>query len=1144
MGDVIKFSDLTPDQQRALVTDGRVVISAAAGSGKTTAMLVAIADKIRAGASLKNMLILVYNDATAIELKEKLRDELFLRACTSSGEEAKIYRKQLDELSFAHINTIHAFCQALIRENFEKLGISPSFSVLDEVTHQSYMSRALDKVFALYDESGDDVFKAVSTVFAKTRNDDDFRSCLIKLYQHLDVQPDRVGFSNTIENCYADPYKNAFIDILVSSAKCAAVAVEKESEDLLPILIGCGENSYADNALSINRAMKTLLLISDSPSRGELDTLISYSAISSWLSSARKKTGSDTAEEIINRIKNCQTAAKNTFLPFAVFADKDVYVNDFMQNKRYVEKLLEIILNFDKELYALKAADNVLSFSDLEHKATELIDILKSNGELDNVAVYDYVFVDECQDVNPTQEYIINSLISKNAFMVGDVKQSIYGFRLADPDLFLKHYEDALSEGKAVSFNRNFRSHSQILEFVNGVFSAVMTLESADIDYANEAAFEKETGRTSGTVELHLFSMQKPETRTVGGLYKLLEDTPGEEDGDVTEYEAAFIASKINELVGKAPADDKGNLLSYGDIAILLRSRNTSASKIMSVLRAEGIPVDDAAFSRDDDHPEKELINYLKVLDNPRQDIPLCGFLMSWFGGLDENELNEISRFAKGTDLGFYDALLRRSQTDDYLGEKINSLLSTMDNYRLKASFLSVGELLSAIVRDYSYDALLMKSGEAVVNALEGFLTSVAEAGTVGISTFLGRYAELNLTPDKKPSGGNRVHVSTYHGYKGLEIPVVFLPNTGATKSTKSYSGDVIMTGKGYIGLNRFDFDGKTKSTNTLSKIAVTTLIKEREHKEEMRLFYVALTRAKKYLYITGAGDAQKFNRLDDKPIYSAENSRLALLETARNCGFITTDAIGHSDISEFVKSQKKEAPLLEYDSVDPDELSNIVRAVSEGRKASYTHLEATTLAMKYSVSALQSIGSDAVLLDDKDAGETRRYEDKTDIGTLYHKVMENIDFCAADKPAVKSELERLVQEGTITDKEKDSLDIDGIVSTLASPIMRLAAKSVCLREKSFMMYVPANEAVEGVTTCDMVLVQGVIDLIIRADKTILVDYKYSALKNREARKKYKKQLYLYKMALETAFSEKIASAYVLSLKTGETFSMEELDAD
>ncbi|MEG2450887.1 MAG: UvrD-helicase domain-containing protein, partial [Clostridia bacterium] len=448
-------------QQKAIDETGKILVSAAAGSGKTKTMINRILKLVGSGASLRRMLILVYNNASAEELKEKLHQGLFEKACEAVGDMRELYRRQLDELSFSSICTIHSFCQSLIRENFDKLLVPPTFSILDEKRHLAYMNRAIESVFAEYFAENDTLFNDLANIFSQGRSEDNLKNVVLKLYNFVDIQPSKEGFLANVDSCYKSFENGAFADIILKMEKKTMRAVASECEKLLTPLSTLGQLSYFDNVEKLKRMADAMV--------GALNftTILDIAKGGFDKGNARIKGKTEDIKYWVERAKTIINFASDDIKALSsYFCDINSMKQAHVQNARYIGKLLEIVDRFALKLEELKACDGVLSFSDLEHKAVQLLSQGGNYGEN-----FDYVFVDEYQDVNPTQEYIITNLVRDNCFMVGDVKQSIYGFRLADPTIFLAREKDyKQGGGTEISFNKNFRSDQSILNFVNGIF--------------------------------------------------------------------------------------------------------------------------------------------------------------------------------------------------------------------------------------------------------------------------------------------------------------------------------------------------------------------------------------------------------------------------------------------------------------------------------------------------------------------------------------------------------------------------------------------------------------------------------------------------------------------------------------------------
>ena len=1134
---------LTDEQKQAVLSKGHILVSAAAGSGKTYTMVQRIMLMVAEGFSMRDMLVLVYNTAAAEELKNKLHTELFKMACSARGEERERFRKELDDLPFCHICTIHSFCNALIRDNFDKLGISPSFEVLDEKQHGTYMNTALDNVFESYASEGDEAFDDIVEIFSQARREDNLRANVIKLHTLIDIQPNKQGFYDKVRQCYAGFEDSDFMRVLhdyyaayfkeaerklaMSEMQLSKTSLEKYKIAMRVALVLCDEMSSADSF----RKMCGIAAEYEKPDLGRRTKI-----------DVETKLVSDVAKDYFDEIFEVCGELKNRLSEF------DKMQTAHAQNAVYIDKIIELSARFDDELTKLKQADNVLSFEDLQHLAVRLLTDYPELG-----SQYSAVFVDEYQDVNPTQEFIIGGLVRDECFMVGDVKQSIYGFRLADPKIFLsrqKKYKNG--DGIAIDFNRNFRSARAILEFVNAVFDVVMTEESADVDYKNTSAFVLDGMQGDGFVQVHLFTNKKAVSKTVSGLYDITKHEQDEESVSGAQFEGAYIAKQIKQLV-KGGAITDGRRISYGDIAVLFRSRSTNASKIVEQLKLAGIPVDEGVFEKSASNPERELVSMLRVIDNPRQDIPLAGFLLSFFGGYNESELaviaaesgeclydkvmafierfagnddNDKEKSADGGDI-IHDieiALKAEQKEKIRLANRLRATFEIIDNYRLKASFKSVSDLMGGIVSDFCYDAYLMKAGEADVCGLKSFIASVSERDNKSLGRFLDGYSE---TSDNRIStgGGDKVQISTFHSYKGLEIPIVFVADTACSFNSESRSGDLTVYGNGYVGLRYFDFENKFKY-DTLSKLAVSKLNRLSRIKEEMRLFYVALTRAKQMMYVTASVADSKCRDFGVKEQIGGATCDLDFISSAICAG---------ADVHYYKHSADECEDIGEVNipaSLPADE--KMVESIKELRKFVYPHKVATQLAMKYSVSALDKADEPTVNVYDEGAG--------AELGTLYHRIMQHIDFFTAGEDGVKAELERLTAENILTQEECGSVDVGIIARCLDSEVIKLAADAQlhgkCLREQPFMMYRSAIEISSELDTDDKVLVQGIVDLFIDGKSKILVDFKYSRMDDKRLVEKYKKQLYLYKTAIEGAIRADIDRIVIYSFRTSSTLEI------
>ncbi len=1127
-------SEVTVSQDKAIWGSGQIIVSAAAGSGKTSTMISRILRLIIESAlsederiSLKDMLILVYNNAAADELREKLHRALYQAVLVLDGEVQNVLKRELDELSFAHISTIHAYCQSLIKDNFNYLGISPTFEVLDEDEHKEYMYQALENVFDAYDKKGDETFEKIVQIFSQRRKEDNLKDNIIKLFQIIDIQPNQEEFYNNVHDCYNDFEHSKFLNIILDFEH-NLFAKAKEVLEPCKLVFEKGADEGGTIAKYLNKIVNAYYYAD------QLSTVDNFGDMCRLAASFQKVDASTSSKkwdpefiEYGNIAKICINEMTLEIEDLAEFAGKEEMLKKaHSASGVLIDKLIEITQNFEAELNRLKNEDNVLAFEDLQHKTVELL-----KNEEAPIKKFKHVFVDEYQDVNPTQEYIISNLIDKDCFMVGDTKQSIYGFRLADPTNFLRRqarYESG--DGTAINFNRNFRSGKQILEFVNSIFNVIMTKDTADVDYAKEAKFELKKVEQHAISEMHLFCYDKKGNPDVNGVYDITLDDGKEKSLTSADCEGIFVARKIRELVGNARKTD--GFISYGDITIIIRNRSTSAQRIISQLKEAGIPIDDSGFEKSKSEPECDLIQFLRTIDNPRQDIPFVGFLLSFFGGYTEQELATIAEVEAPT---FYDKFVIYEQKGDALADKIKVTNKLLQKYRIKASFKNVKELASGIVSDFSYDAYLGKYGEADIYGLKAFVAGISDKDNESLGRFLRNYTE---SPSKKSSStkSDRVHISTIHGYKGLESEVVFVCGLDSSFSLNDTKGDLIVDSQGYISLNYFDFDKNEKSDKTISRFAAKKLNNKKTIGEEMRLLYVALTRAKHYMYVTSSISKSKLECFGKVISITPYSSMLDMISDAIAKG---------ANITYTVHRNEEFALDLGHDQKHdfPAPNKTIQAAIENAQAYVYPYKVATELAIKYSASATDVLDEQAIK-----AYSNNYYKN---VGTTYHRIMQYIDFNTSGVDEVKNEINRLIEEKYLTEDEvKDAREADGkefeknIARCLNSSVMRYALKfeklGKCQREKAFMMYGPANDVRKEFGTDEKVLVQGVLDLFIDGDKKIIVDFKHSSLRDENELNNYKEQLKLYKMAIERAFNVNIDKTLLYSFTTGKTINSDD----
>ena len=750
----------------------------------------------------------------------------------------------------------------------------------------------------------------------------------------------------------------------------------------------------------------------------------------------------------------------------------------------------------------LKEKNNLIDFSDLTRLMLKLLDNERIKAELADK--YKYIFVDEYQDVNPLQDALIEKLTNDktNVFMVGDVKQSIYGFRGANPECFVEKFGRIKSAGEgAFNMNVNFRSNPKIMEFINQTFSKLMTKSSADIDYKSDCIIEpKRTDIVDDDVKILLVKDEKIE-EVASGIYSVQADN-SEQVADAKHAEAMLVVKEITRLIGTNFYDanlKQNRTLTYKDFAILSRSVNDESCEVLiDLLRRNQIPVN---ISNKLDVTESEgiklILSILKCVVGTADDVDY----LSTFFALTNFNVNELVRI-RDTKNSLYADLKANENVPE-----IKSGFDALEEIRKMSYVLKNTELIEFILNDLKlkYYFLSLAGGKEQVQLISDFLSKISpiENG-LGLSEFIA-VVESNVgrgSDCESMDKPNSVTIQTIHKSKGLEYPVVILFNASKNFSYILDNDTINFNSNIGLGFDYFDTVNRTKQ-KSITKYAIHLLNAKKGYKEELRLLYVALTRAKNKLIITGKYSKNLFekgtlNRTNfvnlllgcfKEQLVEGENS-------FPNCkiNFIDEDI----ELKETKPAEEIPNSYLEFDYKDADKFKITVKNTVTGLNKEFSKFVTknfTTQSMQYEAE-----------------------EDRALIGTLYHKALEKLDLTA---PYNKN-----------TDfNEVDYTKIERAHETLSK--LTTGATGI-KKEAEFMMYLPYNKLVESVVQ-DKVLVQGVVDLIIEKPQgIIIVDYKFSRLPIKKLKEKYAEQLALYKLAVEEAYKKPVLNTFIYSVETSE----------
>ena len=1065
---------LTPEQENAITVEGNVLVSASAGSGKTTVLVDRIMHFIGLGIGIDRMLVLVYNKQAATQLKNKIAEKLLEKIYEGKSE----YQKQLDYLPFARIGTLDSFCFNAVRENFDFFPIASDFSIASDDEMQNYYKRAFKAMLKDYyaaldkeDSKGDGIslIDMMVEIFSTRRSDEGLMNVIIKLYEIKESMPDGDEFLKSLSNDFKDFNDNKYLSLILDEVqktikepleklKLKAALLDKET-DIKHIENVTGVCYYADEILKAKSADELIVALS----KAEFDR---------WLPPTKAQD-----KVFIGELKNLRDEINDKVKYFrSNLGTRKESEFSFMQNRAILLELVEAVFAFEKKLNEIKKKNMNFSYSDIEQMTLKLTDSERGKAIKDSLSL---VYIDEYQDINRLQETLITRLAPVDScFMVGDVKQSIYGFRLADSDIFIDKFMRYKSgEGNALELTANFRSKDEILEFVNKLFCKIMTVDTSKIDYAS-AIFQlgKKKDPKGGRVEIHTFSKPQKTAKAVEGLYDITEDDAEEEELDSAASEGKFIADKIKELLSG------GEFKNYKDFAVIARSRNAKTRTVCQTLISEGIPVSGKDFIESDDEAIRDIILLLKAIDNPKNEIPFAGFLLGYFGGYSEEELIELKRSYPAPTL--YDSLSAAANGGS-LKDKAKATLDALVRYRSEAAVSTVSEFVRELMFGTDYNSYSLAKGDGLYE-IERLLCSVENTeADLSVSRFLQYYGSREEEKIQNVPRDNMVSFLTVHASKGLEFPVVFVVNCSEKFSTKTESGELLIEKDGYIGIKGYDTEKKEKK-KSLSHFATKIKIRRREFAENIRLFYVAATRAMKYMFLTGEDGS-----LND------DRSFMALVNSVYSSKIIRHDSVW--------TAKGKQEVRAEFDKPDKKTVESIIKAQS----FVYPYAEATAVPQKQSVSSIVESDSDAFAV-------TPFAEENMQKGTAYHAVMQNIDFAETD---VEGFIRSLVKGGILSEKDAASVDSKEIEACLNSDIIKYAVGKKCERERPFTMLCESGG--------EKVLVQGIIDLMIYDNgEVVLVDYKNSSKSDRELIETYSKQLEYYKKAIEGKYKVKASVIY------------------
>lgn len=1167
----------TTDQRHAIeCRKGSVLVSAAAGSGKTAVLVERVIRRLTDKdnpCSAEDLLIVTFTRAATAQMREKIGAAILKRL--SEDPTDRHLRRQYMLLPFAKICTIDSFCNDLVRENFHALGISPDYSLLDNETAVIMKNDVCEAMLErAYEEDSDGSFSGLSDMMSSGSSDEDFAKLIIKMYDISTAYPFPDLWLDSLIGEYSQPdinksrwggiikkYVCDMLDYCVSSSRDMMTAMESDPivADAYGAAVQSDINMYAELREKIN---------SDWDEALEAFKTVKYMS----LGRVPKGYESETKNVVTTARKKLKDLLKK--VPGIMCVSSEEHADDMRLLRDPVTKLIELVKQFGREYSAEKDKMNSADFSDILHRALNLLAVSDSSGGYIKTDLarelsshYVEILVDEYQDINEAQDMIFRAISAdeNNLFTVGDVKQSIYRFRQAMPEIFLRRRSTTHSfeSGKyplGITLGSNFRSRVGVTSCVNYIFRQLMSTEAGELEYDDSEALNaaaKYPERDTPDCELHVV-------------------TDKGNRADTLEAQARYVARYIDRTVreGKMLVTKGGALhpASYGDFCILLRTAKNVSSVYANALSERGIPVFSPETGGFFEAAEISFIlSLLRVLDNPVQDIPLAAVMLSPLFGFSAGELADIRASAKERlEAGETEPLYRSvTASADEGSKKAAAFLKKIESLRRLSLTLSAGELVRRVCEETGFDAIVgaMPDGERRrlnVGLLCDYAEKYEAAGNLGLSGFI-RFIDKvartsgDLATAARPSeNADIVRIMTVHQSKGLEFPICILADMQHAFNERDNTESVLISSSAGLGMKRRTEDG-ISVYDTASRRAAVITSERMGRSEEMRVLYVALTRAKENLVmVTSVPNPEKgLAKVAVECGIGERANPFAVLRMNNFSDLVLTALMRHPAADELRKLSGVDVPIFlsEKDKfklkvVVSDSESFMTESANEQKIAAkpvfFNEVQAR---LDYSDprSVLSSVPAKRAASDGSERGINREYFASSrpafmssggltpaQRGTATHKFMQFSNYAAA-RAGIESELARLVDGGFLSEDEGKAVNIGAAKRFFMSPLAeRIFASDNVMREKKFASLFPAKffyPELTGEAAEEKIVVQGIADCVFVEDgELVIVDYKTDTGVDAEALlDRYSAQLEIYREALSQALGMPVKETLLYS---------------
>jgi len=1113
----------TADQLLAIESEGNLIVSAAAGAGKTAVLTERIVSRIRAGAPVESLLVMTFTKAAAAEMKSRIANRLNeLADSADHPEEMRYLRRQARNVDSAFISTIHSFCSRVLRRHYHAVGLPARAKTADEMESAALIETVRDDLLSALSTENDADYTALLAAFGSEQAAWD---AILSAYRFTRAESEPETWLHQAAARYED--EAALSSILLDAvAFCkdelsmALEAIVRERDLLSP---DCANAiSVLDEELSRYRAM--LLCKSYSQYRDALDAMEYGRLVFPRAVAEEDKAGAKAARDMGKDLIKDQ---KKRFV--RTEADE---LNALRRSGAVVRALCALTARFEAAYAEAKRNKNLVDYDDLEHFA--LLALSKDEIAREYREKFCWIAVDEYQDSNRVQEAILSRITrGDNLFFVGDVKQSIYRFRQAEPGLFLeKLARFSGSEGTRIDLASNFRSSEAVLYAVNEVFEAVMSERAGDIDYDDRARLICGTSQPAGSAELHLIRKERAESE---------DDEDALEEAADLEVEARLIAKCIHEIMQQetytyAKTGETRNYR-YGDFAVLLRA-GTEAQLVSQTLASSGVPAYAQSSGGYLDAVEVQIFrNLLSVIDNRRQDVPLLSVLLSSIGGFTHEELAQMRTSHPGG--AFYEAFFACAETETVLGIRAKALLQKLDGYRAESRLVTVEELVGKLLDETGFyeemgAGVSGAQRQANLDALLDKAHAFEAAGSRGVWNFL---RHLALAEDNASVGAAQtvtadvVRILTIHKSKGLEFPVVFVAGMGKQFNRTDVNNSLQLHAKHGMALRFVDREGNQRvKRDTLARTILAQRVKREQLAEEMRVLYVAMTRARRKLILTACLNKpeEKLNASPRVPtawqaIRASSPVKWLMMGSRRQ--MVTTIHEREGFLGGTIASETQEIPP--FDPV-------VLEAIEARLNWTYAHAEAAQIRAKAAVSRIVK-GEDALPVFAKPAFLGAE-KSAVFAGTATHAAMQFLPLdTPLDEVAAAEFLAELTERGRITPEQAEAADAAAIAWFTQDALFARMQKAARLERELPFSYPMDALLLYGVAAEETVLLQGVLDACFMEDGAwVIADYKTDRIRPNEtaeqAAQRHAAQLKLYALALESLTGQRVKELVVVLL--------------